>query len=291
MIHSNQEMKMFDLTNTHKLMSKGLQVCRFADTAGDTGGGQAGEQTNTDAAADELHAAAAAGTDQAGQENVPNAASPSPGWMAQLPDNLKGNEKLARYKNVNELSTALLDLDGKSVNAVPLLTEDATDEEKAAFYKALGRPESPDGYTLEKPELPDGMVYDENLEAFMRPKLHEAGFSQAHFSAAADLLTAYNTHVHQQNVAATQKAMNEYVESVGADQAKADFEDVSRVCEKLGGNDLANLMERAEIDGVKLGNHPIFVKAFLGVKGAVLDDTYVGGGNPSKEINVDLTYE
>lgn len=51
--------------------------------------------------------------------------------------------------------------------------KDAPEEEWTRFYKAIGVPESPDGYAFDKVQLPEGMNYSQELESAFRAKAHE----------------------------------------------------------------------------------------------------------------------
>lgn len=43
------------------------------------------------------------------------------------------------------------------------------------LFDKLGRPKTPDGYKFEKPELPEGLPYDENIEKSFKAVCHQAG--------------------------------------------------------------------------------------------------------------------
>lgn len=68
----------------------------------------------------------------------------------------------------------------------------ASPEEIAAYHKAVGVPDSPENYTLEKPKLPEGLPYDEGLEKAFRAKAHELKLPA---KAAADLFGWWNKAV------------------------------------------------------------------------------------------------
>lgn len=125
--------------------------------------------------------------------------SKQPGWTAALKDDLKTHEGLSKFKTVDELARAHLDVSGKHAEASKVLEksiqipgEDATDEERAAFLSRLGRPEKHDDYKLKRPKLPEGLTYDEALEARFREQAHKAGLSQ---SAAESMFNMWNSEV------------------------------------------------------------------------------------------------
>lgn len=83
-------------------------------------------------------------------------ASTPPGWVAGLPDTLKTNETLTKFKTVGDLasdylaaSTKASELEQRVSNSVPKLKDNATDEERGQFYDALGRPKDAKEYEFE----------------------------------------------------------------------------------------------------------------------------------------------
>ena len=109
-----------------------------------------------------------------GTQNLNDGASGNqgapPAWTAQLPDDLKANEAFTSMKTIGDLGKSYLDVNGKikeydsklkdhealvkthegkvkelegkmASDYIPKPKENATDAEKAAYYKALGRPD------------------------------------------------------------------------------------------------------------------------------------------------------
>ena len=69
--------------------------------------------------------------------------------------------------------------------------EDAKPEDVAAFHKALGVPEDPNGYELDKVELPEGMTFDTERAAAMAPILQKMGVTPAAAKALVEADAAY----------------------------------------------------------------------------------------------------
>lgn len=113
-------------------------------------------------------------------------------WRAQLPADLKENEAFTSYRSLGDFAKAHLDtlgrakdLDGKTAkitelegrlsNSIPKLSDKATDEERAAFYKVLGRPDKPEQYEFPKN---DGIEHDPKMIAFAQKAFHKANLSK-----------------------------------------------------------------------------------------------------------------
>ena len=78
------------------------------------------------------------------------------GWRAGLPDDLKKNEVFSKFKTVGEFANDYLatsnkatELEGKIGNTIPKLGDNATPEDRKAFYEALGRPKEAKEYEFE----------------------------------------------------------------------------------------------------------------------------------------------
>jgi len=102
-----------------------------------------------------------------------------PGWVAALTTEQKGNAELvkeiaARFpKGAPDLVKFYAESKAKPTLTVP--NEKATPEERAAFRKAMGVPDKPTDYKLEKAQTPKGFEYpDARLES-LRGLLHNMG--------------------------------------------------------------------------------------------------------------------
>ena len=149
-------------------------------------------------------------------------------------------------------------------------------------FDKLGRPKNPDGYQFEKPNLPEGLPYDENMEKAFKATVHQLGLlpKQAQgLYAFWNKIQAdgYNAYVAAENTKAeateaklmqelgTQEKYKEYV--AGATAALNRFggapDEVAAFIDKFGtdplvikvfGNVAKNMMEDAALRGDKSFN-------------------------------------
>lgn len=101
------------------------------------------------------------------------------GWYQRFPEDIQTH--IAKYKSVEELAKGTGEqakFIGKKGIFLP--TEKSTPEEVAEFRKAIGVPDSPDGYHIKPDVVPDGLVWNDDL-----PKPFLAVAHKHHVSDAA----------------------------------------------------------------------------------------------------------
>jgi hypothetical protein len=70
----------------------------------------------------------------------------APEWLGTLPDELKGDATLTRYKSVEDLARGHLETKRLAMSKLAIPGEGASDEDWGKVWSALGRPEKADGY-------------------------------------------------------------------------------------------------------------------------------------------------
>ncbi len=83
-------------------------------------------------------------------------ATESLGWRAGLPDDLKQNADLTNYKTVGDFTKDALswkgkvsELETKLGDSIPKLPDNATDDDRAVYFDALGRPKEAKEYEFD----------------------------------------------------------------------------------------------------------------------------------------------
>lgn len=113
-------------------------------------------------------------------------------WRDTLPDELKASPVLAKYQDQTEALKALVEaqkLIGKRPEGVKVPDKDAKPEEVEQFYKALGRPDTPDAYAMPTVDgLPEGYGISPEVEQTARAALHGLGLNQNQFEGAMSAL-------------------------------------------------------------------------------------------------------
>lgn len=214
-----------------------------------------------------------------------NSGRHSDGWRAQLPDDLKENDSLTRFEKIGDLGREYIALKGKLDNSIQLLTEDATDEERAEFFNRLGRPETADDYSIERPELLEDLPYNEALEREFREEAHRLGLSD---EQARGLFEWYHNNMasaHGEFSAIRERNHRDAVETMKrywGSKFDENIEVSKRAVNEYGGDELKQLLDESG-----LGDHPAMIQAFFKIGRAIMNDRFVEG-TPSKEPKVNI---
>lgn len=135
-----------------------------------------------------------------------------PEWLGGLPDELKADATLSRFKSVEELARGHVEAHKVAKSKVVLPKEG--DVDGFARFAASIRPETPDAYEF---TIPEGM--DKGFGDAMKPIFHEAGL---HPESAKKLVDGWNGYMAQQTLAAQQKGKDE-MSAVEAEMGKSQF--------------------------------------------------------------------
>lgn len=121
-------------------------------------------------------------TQPATTQPVP-APSSAPDWKTSIPEDIR---TAPFFKNVDSVETLARNYANAQkligANKIALPSDKATEEEWGAVFKALGRPEKPDQYKLERPKDVTIPV-DEATEKTFREMAHKAGLTQRQMQA------------------------------------------------------------------------------------------------------------
>jgi hypothetical protein len=188
-----------------------------------------------------------------------------PDWV---PEKYWRNDKIdveSMAKGFNGLEQLL----GKKANAIVPPNEKSTPEEISAYRKALGVPESPEGYNLKPEQLPEGITWDDNVA-----------------KRAAEL-----AHKHNVPAAAMQEFMKFDMEraalmnQAAAGMIEAQLESGRAELQKVWGDKMPEKIELARRAAVTAGVDPTsqgfvdpqVVKAIVNLAEKLSDDKLVAG--------------
>lgn len=216
-------------------------------------------------------------------------------WRAQLSDDLKGNETFTPFKTVSEFAKAHLetagkvaDLEGKVKDALFVPGDNATDEERSAFFAKLGRPEKAEDYVIAEMDV-HGITDEKAREAikaratediaWFRGLAHKLGMSKVVAETLFGEYAKRNAEYFALMEGQRQKAMDDAMETLKKDPEWAgenftkNLVVVNKAMEAFGSPELKQVF-----DASGLGNNAAFINFFYKVGKAMGEDKLVGGG-------------
>jgi hypothetical protein len=236
------------------------------------------------------------GTPSAAPDGVTPPAPDSLGWRAQLVDGLKTDETFTPYKTLSDFAKAHLDtvgkvkdLEGKVANAIPKPAENATQQEKDAYLKAIGRPDKPDDYEI-KPA--DGLPQNPELLGLFKNWAFELGFSKDQASGLSARWDSFMGKMAESQRAVDTKALvdgQENLKKTWGAAYDANAETVKKAFTAFKSEPFDQFLATEVQIGdtkIKIGNHPAIMVAFLDIGKKMLPDTApAAGGSGSVEDN------
>ena len=225
----------------------------------------------------------------ANQDNNPGGASGDnnqtapPAWMAQLPVDLKDQKSLTKFKTIGDLGKSYMELERKSSNSIQMPGENATDDELSRYYGQLGRPETADRYTLQAPNLPEGMSFDKTLETDFKTQAFTSGLNESQAKKIYDWLMGKQTESYASLVTARKEALSQAENNLKADWGEKYSENMA-----LMGRGLKTFADDQFISFVKksgLGNNADFAKIFAKIGKAISDDALITGADNGTDDN------
>jgi hypothetical protein len=198
-------------------------------------------------------------------------------WRNGLPEDIRGEKCLDSIKTIGTLAKSYVCAQramGTGKVAVP--GENSSKEEWDAFYRAGGRPDSEDGYSMDGVELPEGVqLDDEEVKAFRRFAF-ENGVSQKVFQASVKYDAERAARLAASAREAQEREFKETMARLKADHG-ASLGDVLAQCNRT--MDVFGLRDTLEKSGL-LNNYAV-ISALARVGSRITESRLVGGGEPA----------
>ena len=207
-------------------------------------------------------------------------------WRESLPNELKTDKTLDRFNKggVPELAKSWIEAQKViSKKGIVVPGEKATPEEIDAFHKSLGRPDKPEGYELSKPELPEGMVYDENQTKAFATLAHKEGLTKKQLAALHDGWNEMAKTAHEANMKAVkdfrEKTTGEMKKEWGKD-FKSNLAQADATIDRVFGPEFKKLLVETG-----LNDHPGMIKGLFNVSQTIGEHALALKGTDGKGKN------
>jgi hypothetical protein len=208
-------------------------------------------------------------------EAPPATTAPATTWRDSLPEDLRSAPELAKYTDVAALAKGHLNqsklVGAKTEGLVKVPGEGASPEEHAAFNKARGVPDAPNGYSIKRPQISAVTGWDEKAEQAFLTDAHKAGYTPAQAQLAVDFLGRIKQAEHEADRQMEKEAglalRNEWGANYDTNLGVANI-----ALSQYGGNELVEFLHTS-----KLGADPRMVKAWAKVGADLMESGYVKG--------------
>jgi hypothetical protein len=162
-------------------------------------------------------------------------------------------------------------------NYIPKPKENATDEEKAVYYKAIGRPDTPESYEFPKVELPAGLEkqIDPEAEKAFRADAFMLGLTKEQAGFIYKQFMERNVSRYNQSVQAQEQSRQDgelALKSEWGAKYAENAEITNRGMEKVF-KEFPNL--KAKLEAAQMGNDPEVMKFFHFMGNAFVGDTLI----------------
>jgi len=194
-----------------------------------------------------------------------------------------------KYNSVDDLLVAYNRMGGELRNRVKVPGQDATEEDRAAWNKAVGVPDTPDRYYLSDRE--DDYEYTESdLDTIedMKEWAHDFGIPAPAFDALVqDWVTRtqeIKEHFQKEIDNAAEESQQELYTRWGPDYEK-NINNAGLAAQTFGGDDFIEFLDETKIEGFgRLGDHPQIVE-FMSKIGAMTaeGEIMLGTSNPQEQ--------
>jgi hypothetical protein len=192
-------------------------------------------------------------------------------WQDLLPTEYRGNEALEGMTGPGDLVKSFIDARTNLEGTIKLPSENASDEDIAAFRKAMNVPDSAEGYSLNT-KVPDNM---KELETWFKETAHANHLNNEQANAFfSKFMSNYDEGVNalvagrQKEKEATETALKEE----WGDNYKANLAQTYSAIQKLAGKEFLDSLEESGI-----GNDIRVLRGFWRWSNTVSDDKLVGG--------------
>ena len=223
----------------------------------------------------------------------------APAWTAQLPESLRSNPDVTSFKSIGELGQSFLDTSGRArefetkaqenegkvkdyetriaSEFIPRLKDTATDEQKAAYYKALGRPDTAEAYVFPKVDLPAALATPELAEAekAFRADCFAAGIPAREAGFLYKNFLGRQVSVFNANETAKEQRRQDAILSLKTEWGGR-FDENAAVADRAM-NKYLTPEAKSAIEAAGLGNNPAIAKLFHAIGVSIKDDVLIRG--------------
>lgn len=205
-------------------------------------------------------------------------------WRAALPEDVRNHASLKDLDSVGALATKLISAQGMiGRDPVRVPSKTTSDEDRRAFFTAIGCPEKVDGYVVPTEKMPENVPLDEAQTKAFLEFAHQQGITK---QTAAALIrydaTRHATAITQfdEAQAKTQKEAEATLRKDWGDGYDEKLALARQARDKLGTEALGK-----RLDESGFASDPDFLKLLAAVGRFIADDSIIGAGPQSFHLS------
>jgi hypothetical protein len=209
-----------------------------------------------------------------GQAIINDDGSFSETWMESLPEELREDATLKSIPDFPSMAKMLVS-GQKMIGADKIIVpgKESTDEDWGKIFDKLGRPEKSEGYALAKPELPEGMPWDDASVLAFQEVAHKTGLLPKQTKDLYDWYNGITKDIYTENQRVTQEAYDGAVAALKKEWGAAYDQklELARTAVKaFAGEDDVKALDEG------MGNDPRMIKLFATIGAAISEDRLKG---------------
>ena len=195
-------------------------------------------------------------------------------WKAGLIDELKNDPSIAQIKDINSMAKSFIHAQRMvGANKVVIPGANATPDDWNAFFKAVGRPDAPEGYDLPGPKDEKAAGYEAYKQ--FRDTAHKAGLTNAQASSVLEFLVALGESEYSNADAAIRQQREQAAADLRKEWGMAydrNLAVANRLVQAFGGDEDSQKALAGAIN-----NDPQVLKFCATIGAKLLEDNLLGG--------------
>ena len=196
-------------------------------------------------------------------------------WKEAISEEYRSNPNIEKFTELDALAKSYINAVSMiGTDKIPLPGKTATDEQWNEVYNKLGRPESPDKYTLEFKT--DVAPVDENVIKGFAQNAHKLGLNN---KQAQGILEFYKSTLEgsaKEMSVNMEAAQASAANSLRSEWGKSYDENLRRASNVAQTYLEPELLDTQLRDGSRLGDNPKIIKAFANIANLLSEDQIIG---------------
>lgn len=200
----------------------------------------------------------------------------SESWLDTLPEEIRAEPSLKTVPDVPTLAKNYVNAQKMIGSRIPAPEAGWEQKQWDEFYAKVGRPESPDKYSMPEVKLEEGVKIDEEKFKQIRAKVHGLGLTDRQFKG---IMEVYLGSVNEQVKGSTSQAQAKRDAAMGelrqtwGDHFQENVNLAKNVLQKFGADE--SFMQYLEESN--MGNNTQFIKFLHTIGTKMMEDTSRGG--------------